>query len=47
MISAVLPVTGNKGVKKVTFVGKGMKHCWNASGKEEGRKNTRRTKSVG
>jgi hypothetical protein len=38
MISEVLPVTGNKGVKKVTNVGNGMKHYSNGGGKEEGRK---------
>jgi hypothetical protein len=47
MISEVLPVTGNKGIYEVTNVGNGMKHCWNGGGKEEGRKNTRRTESVG
>lgn len=47
MISEVLPVTGNKGVKKVTNVANGTTNYWNGGGEEEGRKNTRRTESVG
>jgi len=38
MITEALPVTRNRGVKKATDAGNGMKRYWNGGGKEEGRK---------